>query len=149
MTRFKQCKDFCDLDSYYTNQAKGQYESTNNYIPFQRGSNWFSKFASRYGIPALKYIGKQAFHHGREILRDAIEGKDLKTSAKRNLKRGVASTLTKVAEHISPDNQKGSGVKKHRKANKVKKSKKRKPTKKSTPVRKRKRSIKPRNDIFS
>src|SRR6266852_4224614 len=97
--RYRKCNNLCDYETYYVNQAIGRGPKT---IYVQRGSNWLTSFAKRYAVPALKFIGKHAFETGRDIFRDIIEGRNIKESAKTNLRKGVSRSFKDLSERMTP-----------------------------------------------
>lgn len=98
MGRFIRCnREFCDYDSYYVNQAKNRYD---NVIPYQRGANWFTSFAKRYAVPAIKYLGKQTYKYGKDFIKDLALGEEVKSAAKTHLKRGASGLLDDLSQKI-------------------------------------------------
>src|SRR5215813_13849411 len=102
-------KNFCDYENYFADQAGGKLEIAYYRAPYQRGYGRFSSFAKRYGIPALKYLLKQGFEFGKNIYQDIRSGKDVRQSAKSNIKRSAASAMHDIGQKIS---QSGSGMRK-------------------------------------
>jgi hypothetical protein len=108
------CQYTCDYTSYYVGQT-GRGAETPYYRgrAFQRGYGWFGRVIQRYGIPLLKYIGKQAFKAGKDIVSDVATGQNLKESAKRRIKetgKEIASDmLNKASTLINQPTQSGSG----------------------------------------
>lgn len=111
-----------DFNKYYVQQAETAQSGLPVFrgVQFQRGygiGNFFRRFIS-WAIPLLKQnalpiaqnIGKEVVENVAAIAKDAIEGKDIKESAKEKFK----TSLEKIA------NQKGKGTKKKRKNSKPK-----------------------------
>lgn len=156
MRKLKKCNNICDYENYYLNQAGGRSDQILIYKgrPFQRGSGWFSNFAVRYGVPMLKFIGKQALSAGRDVVQDVLQGKDFKSSVKYNLKKRAGESLKEIGDKIT---QSGSGRKRRKlrssKNIKTKKSKLYNSRKHSTKVKRRasksKKKSKIYQDIFS
>ena len=145
MVKYKKCANLCDYEDYYIKQATGKYPQN---LIIQRGSNWFTNFAKRYGFPVLKFIGKHIYETGKDIFRDVMEGQDIKTAAKSNVKKGVSRGLQDLSERMNP--QSGSGRKRKRSKSKtVKIYKKRKIGKKFKSKKLRRKKTKSiRKDIF-
>ena len=103
-------RDFVNYDDYFKSQAGGNLDiSYYRGSPYQRGHGFFSTFAKRYGIPVLKYLARQGFHVGKDILSDVASGQKFTTSAKSNLKKRAATTLKDFGEKLV---QGGSGLRK-------------------------------------
>ena len=145
MVKFKKCNNFCDYEDIYVSQASGKNPQN---LVIQRGSNWFTAFAKRFGIPTLKFLGKQVYETGKDIFHDVIQGKDLKQSTKSNIKKGVSKSLKDLSDRMTP--QSGTGSKRNYKLIKRKFSKRRKISK-SKPLnrksKRRRRQRKPK-DIY-
>lgn len=99
-----------DFNKYYMDQAaSGSYPVFRGSV-YQRGyglGNVFQRFFSwalpllrEHALPLAKNIGKEMIHNVAGIANDAIEGRDLKESAKEKFK----SSLEKIS-------QKGRGIK--------------------------------------
>lgn len=111
-----------DFNNYYLNQANGYPVFRGS--PYQKGyglGNAFRRFISwaipilkEYGLPVAKSIGKEIITNVADIANDAIEGKDIKESAKEKFK----TSLEKL--------QQGKGIKRKRKQKKTKNKKTRK-----------------------
>lgn len=151
--KYKECKNYCDYESYYSSQIGGNLSEDLYYNPlkqynYQRGSGWFSRFATRYSIPALKYIGKKALGIGRDIILDIAAGKNVRESTKSNFKKGVSESLKDLSNRMTT--QKGSGKKRKRSKSQNKVLKRRKIKPKSSSKRKviRRRRRKVKKDIF-
>jgi hypothetical protein len=155
--KFKECENYCDYENYYLSQIGGNLSEDLYYNPlkqynYQRGSGWFSRFATRYAIPAIKYIGKRALNVGRDIILDIASGKNVRESTKSNFKKGVSESLKELSSKMTP--QQGSGKKRKRSKSKTSKNKvykKRKINLKSSSKRKvirRRRRRKVKKDIF-
>jgi len=147
MIKYKKCNNFCDYDDFYVSQASGKNPRT---LVIQRGSNWFTAFAKRFGIPTLKFLGKQAYETGKEIFHDVVQGKDLKQSSKANIKKGISRSLKDLSDRMTP--QRGASRKRKRHTLKKRLLKRRKISKskpikrKSKQHRRRQRKVK---DIFN
>lgn len=99
-----------DFNNYYLNQASG--------IPVFRGSiyqrgyglgNAFRRFISwaipilkEYGLPVVKSVGKEIISNVASIANEAIDGRNIKESAKEKFK----TSLEKI--------QQGKGIKKRK-----------------------------------
>src|SRR6266700_6762671 len=130
--------NFCDYNDYYTKQAGGKLDiSFYRGAPYQRGYGFFTNLAKRYGIPMMKYLFKQGFHAGKEILSDVAEGKKFSTAAKSQLRKRAASTLQDLGQKLS---QTGSGRRKKPRVVKKRRRRKRKTSSKSTSRRKRRKT---------
>ena len=90
MTKYKKCNSFCDYDNHYVSQASGKNPQN---LVIQRGSNWFTAFAKRFGLPALKFLGNQVYETGKDIFHDVVQGKNLKQSSKTNMKKNISRSL--------------------------------------------------------
>jgi len=144
------CASKCDYIEFHKKQiGQGLDISVYRGVPYQRGYGFFSNFANRYALPFLKYIGKQAFSAGKDIITDVAEGSTIKSAAKKAMKKRAASALRDVSDKIE---QSGSGKRKRLKKNKSASNKRKIRSKKSVKIRKRrnrKSSKKIRNfDIF-
>ncbi len=146
MKRYKKCDDLCDYETYYVNQAIGRGPRT---LYVQRGSNWFTSFARRYAVPALKFIGKHVYETGRDIFHDVLGGKDIKDSAKTNLRKGISRSFKDLSERMAP--QTGSSRKRKRRTKvRSKHTKKRRVIRRKGVIKKRRRSRKViKKDIFN
>jgi len=151
---FTKCASKCDYIEFHKSQiskqsGKGLDIAVYRGVPYQRGYGFFSNFAKRYALPFLKYIGKQAFTAGKDIVADVSQGDTLKSAAKKAMKKRAASALRDVSDKIE---QSGSGKKRRLNKNKSASSKRNSRSKKSVKVKKRrirKSTKKIRNfDIF-
>ena len=101
-----------DFNKYYLDQTSGSNYPVFRGVAFQRGyglGNFFQRFFSwviphlkQHALPIAKEIGKEVVSNVANIANDAIEGRDIKESAKRNIK----TSLEKL--------QKGKGIKRKR-----------------------------------
>lgn len=132
-----------DFNNYYLNQANG-YPVFRG-ASFQRGYglgsvfrrfiSWAIPLLKEYGLPIAKSIGKELVTSAATVANEAIDGKDIKESAKEKiidsleklktqkgngLKRKKRTTKKKVKH------QKGNGLKRKRKNKKNKPNKTRK-----------------------
>lgn len=99
-----------NYDEYYKNQLNSK-----NYhqgLKFQNGYGYFGRMLSRYAVPALKYIGKQAIKTGFNIIDDVSKGVKPKKALKRRLKDTGKLILTNLFDQMD---QSGSGVRGKRK----------------------------------
>jgi len=88
-----------DFNKYYLEQTKGSNYPVFRGAPFQRGyglGNAFRKFISwaipllkEYALPIAKNVGKEIVHNVANVATDAIEGKDIKESARENFKTSL------------------------------------------------------------
>jgi len=149
MIKYKKCNNICDYDNYYVSQASGKYPQN---LVIQRGSNWFTSFAKRYGIPTLKFLGKQVYETGKDLFHDIVEGKDIKHSTKSNIKKGLSRSLKDLSERMTP--QSGTGRKRRRTTSKRRYPKRRKTSninksKTKSKSKRRRRQKKVKKDIFN
>lgn len=149
--------NFCDYDSYYSDQAGGKLDiSYYRGLPYQRGSGIFSSFAKRFGVPALKYLFKRGVSVGKDILTDVAAGKSLKESTKSSFKKGTATALKDLSERLHPSDrsdQTGTGLRVKPKINIKKRKSNKSPSRNiKSKVKRRKSSINSktfkRYDIF-
>src|SRR5258708_37572245 len=95
-------RNFCDYDSYYTDQSGGALDiSYYRGAPYQRGYGVVSTFARRYGVPVLKYLFKQGVLAGKDILTDIVQGRRFSSASKSALRKRTASTLKVISEKLS------------------------------------------------
>lgn len=135
-------RKFCDYDKYYGDQVGGALDiSYYRGSRHQQGNGIFSSAARRYGIPVLKYLTKEGFYAGKDIISDVSSGKKFSKSVNRSLRKRAGSALKKLGEKIE---QSGTGLRKKpkfhkkRKLPKPKSSSKSKPKKKGSKLRYRK-----------
>lgn len=111
-------------ERYYLQQAGNGLPSFHG-VRYQRGNGWFRNLFSRFGVPLLKYLGKEAVSTGKEILTDVAEGAPVKEAVKRRVTlkgRSIASdALDKAKSYV----QSGSGKRRKKKKKTKKKGKKR------------------------
>lgn len=108
-----------DFNKYYLDQANGfpvfrgvQFQIGNGLgNVFRRFMSWAIPYFKEYALPVAKNIGKEIISSAASVANDAIEGKDIKESAKEKLK----TSFDKLT-------QRGKGIK--RKRNKIKKTRK-------------------------
>ena len=136
-----------DYEKLYNNQTGGldYYRG----LKFQSGYGFFGRYFTRYGIPILKFLGKEAFKTGINVINDISQGSNPKLSLKRRLKERGKSILDKVLNETT--SQTGSGAKKRIKSiNKHKKSNqmKRKIVKKSKIIKRRVKEIKSKKPLY-
>jgi hypothetical protein len=132
------CSGECDFQHYYCDQGGNGLEYYTGF-PHQRGYGFWGKAFSRFGIPILKYLGKQAFETGRNVALDVVDKKDsfkgalkqrLKESGKQAGLDAINKGLPKIVEEVQRKlAQAGTGKK--RKAPCKRNPKKIKGTKKS------------------
>ena len=151
--KYKECKNYCDYENYYLSQIGGNLSEDLYYNPlkqynYQRGSGWFSRFATRFAIPALKYIGKRALNIGRDIVLDIAAGKNVRESTKSNFKKGVSDSLKDLSNKMTPQTGSGKKRKRSKSQNKIVKRRriKSKFSSKRKVIRRRRRKVK--KDIF-
>ena len=99
---------FCDKDQYYRNQAQtgGDYPIRRFVAPRRiKGYGIFSKIASRYAIPVLKYLGKEALKTGTSVLTDVIKP-EVEEMAKTALKKRASKTIGIIGKKIGGESNK-------------------------------------------
>jgi hypothetical protein len=122
-----------DIEQYFKRQLEGnaQYPVFRG-LRYQRGYGlggvfrklfrYIVPFVKEHGVPLLKTVGKTALNSATNLATDALDGKNIKESAKQRLKE-TFEDLKKKAD------MKGNGINKGRKrqlTRKVKANKKRK-----------------------
>jgi len=92
---FLKCASKCDYIEFHKKQiGKGLDIAVYRGVPYQRGHGFFSNFANRYALPFLKYIGKQVFSAGKDIVTDVAQGSTLKSAAKKAIKKTCCKCTT-------------------------------------------------------
>lgn len=116
-----QRKVYCPCDSnfkhFYSNQAGHGFSDIELFrgAPFQRGYGFGSLFA-RFGLPILKFLGKQILKTGVSVGQDVIDKKPFKQSVKERGKEALTRTAQNVIDKAQTViNQQGKGVKRKRK----------------------------------
>jgi hypothetical protein len=141
-----------NLSSYYIQQAGGGFSLYKGNTP-QQGYGLFSNAFRRFGIPLLKFLGRQGINYVQKVGSDVA---NTNISLKEALRKNIISTgkdialtgLQKAQERVS---QVGTGRKRKRatKAKKPIKRVKKTIRKRKAPARKRKTtSKKPFNNSF-
>ena len=95
------------ISNFYKNQAAKGISGFEGYR-WQRGGGIWGSLWSKVAMPVLKHIGRESVASGLSIAEDALDGKDIKESAMRNLKRTGRSTINYMK------NMKGSGKRRKR-----------------------------------
>ena len=80
------------INSYYNEQAGNgisgfeglQYQN-------QKGRGLFGRIWRGVGLPLVRYFGRKALETGRDIAGDLLEGKNLKTSARKRARQSMES----------------------------------------------------------
>ena len=123
-------KVYCACDSDFTNhfqQQAGSGLSDLNVFrgyPYQRGYGIGSTIL-KFGLPVLKYLGKQFLKTGVSVGSDYLSGNNLKSSIRSRGKEGIRTAakhgLDKLHDLLA---QSGNGIRKRKKQSKNKQSKK-------------------------
>lgn len=113
MNRKVYCSCDSDFSHHYQQQAGGLSDITVfRGQPYQRGYGFGSVFR-RFGIPILKFLGKQLVKTGINIGNDYLQGNNLRASFKTHGKQGIRSSakegLKKLNELLD---QSGTGIRK-------------------------------------
>lgn len=113
-------KVYCSCDSDFTrhfqHQAGAGFSDLTIFRghPYQRGYG-IGSLLKRFGVPILKFLGKQAIKTGIDIGNDYLSGSNLKQSIK---KQGKASLRSVIRDGLGQlDNlfdQTGSGIRKRK-----------------------------------
>jgi hypothetical protein len=103
-----------DYSSYYCNQA-GNGLPVFHGVRYQRGHGFFGRMFQRFGMPLLKYIGKQALQTGVNIGSDVLEGKTVRDSTRQNLVSTGRTVAKDAVERARKYVQTGEGKKRKRK----------------------------------
>ena len=119
-------KIYCACDSDFTNhfqqQAGSGLSDLNVYRghPYQRGFGIGSTIL-KFGLPVLKFLGKQFIKTGVNVGSDFLSGNSFKNSIKSRGKEGIRNVakqgLNKLHDLID---QSGSGIRKRKKRSKPK-----------------------------
>jgi hypothetical protein len=104
----------CDYNDYYQKQIGGALDSYYTGLKFQRGYGPWGKLISRYGLPIAKYLGKQIFKTGVDIVSDVSKGIEPKTALKSRLKERGTSVLRDILEKAESQSGSGCGMKRKR-----------------------------------
>lgn len=106
-----------DFENYYSQQAKETIPVFRG-SPNQRGSGfgsvfkrlfrWIVPIIKEHALPVVKSVGKEALKSVVNIATDTLDGKDLKTSAKNQVK----SSLNKFSNQYGNGKSKGKRRKK-------------------------------------
>jgi hypothetical protein len=102
-----------DYSSYYCNQA-GNGLPVFHGVRYQRGHGFFGRMFQRFGMPLLKYIGKQALQTGVNIGSDVLEGKTVRDSTRQNLVSTGRTVAKDAVERARKYVQTGEGRKRKR-----------------------------------
>jgi len=137
----------CDYHDYYQKQVGGALENYHAGLKFQRGYGPWGRLISRYGFPIAKYLGKQIFKTGVDVVSDVAKGIEPSTALKSRLKERGKLILRDILEKAESQSGGSSGIKRknfvidNKKFKKLKKVKKNiKKTKSSQKSRKLKRN---------
>lgn len=124
------CAGDCDYKFYYSEQAGAGISNFYRGIPYQRGSGFWGDMFTRYGVPVLKYLGKQVLSTGANVADDiANHGLAPRSAFTQRLKEAARNTgidaLNKaapviVSEAVNRLKQTGTGRK--RRAKRLKES---------------------------
>lgn len=89
-----------DFNKYYLDQIEG----TNSFSvfrgsPYQRGYglgsafrrfiSWAIPLLKEYALPIIKNVGKDIVHNAAHVAKEAIDGRDIKESAKEKFKSSI------------------------------------------------------------
>lgn len=166
MQRRRYCAGDCDYKFHYSDQAGAGISNFYRGVPFQRGYGFWGDMFTRYGVPVMKYLGKQVLSTGANLAHDIAEqGIAPRRAFQQRLKQaardtGIAAlnraTPILVKEAVDRLQQTGTGRKRKRRktAKAVPKKKSRagsrkKPKKKNVSRKKTKRRGKRNKDVFS
>lgn len=93
------------VTSYYVSQAGTGLPGFHG-LRYQKGAGFWGSIWSKIGLPFMKFLGKTALHGGLNVAADALEGKDIKESAMKELRSGGKQTIDFVRGMTK---QEGSG----------------------------------------
>uniref|UniRef100_A0A158P4R4 Uncharacterized protein n=1 Tax=Tetranychus urticae TaxID=32264 RepID=A0A158P4R4_TETUR len=130
MNRKVYCGCDSDFTSHYRTQAGQGFEDINVFRgqPYQRGYG-IGSFFKRYGIPVLKFFGKELLKTGMNVGQDVLDNKNIKQSLVDRGKEGIRTAAKRGLMEISQEfDQSGSGLHFHKKIRQTRR--KRKPSKK-------------------
>ena len=111
--RKRYCVGDCNFAAYYQNQAGGALSDINIFrgVPYQRGYGIGSIF-KRFGIPLLKFLGRNILKTGMAIGADVLANGNIKDIVKTRAKQGVKSTVKEgLAKASQMVDQVGTGRK--------------------------------------
>lgn len=120
-----------DCIDYYCNQVGGAHPYYQG-ITYQRGYGFFGdlrRYITPIAIKAGKYLGKQLFRTGRDVINDVSEGHAFKDSAKTRIRE----TSKRMKNDFFEKLQSGRGIKRKRNAKRPQSSKKTKRRKCTAP----------------
>lgn len=120
--RKRYCLGDCNFNGYFTDQAGSGLSDITVFRghPYQRGRG-FGSVLAKYGIPLLKYLGKQFLSTGVAVGTDMLQRRPIKESLRSRLSESVNTIghtgVDKLSKLIS---QSGSGRLYKRKPRKLK-----------------------------
>jgi hypothetical protein len=122
MNRKIYCPCDSDFSKHYQHQAGSGFSDLTVFKgqPYQRGYGLGSVF-KRFGIPILKFLGKQLFKTGVNVGNDILSGSDVRASFKAHGRKGLRTAakegLGKLSELVD---QTGAGIRKRKRKTKIK-----------------------------
>uniref|UniRef100_A0A158P4S7 Uncharacterized protein n=1 Tax=Tetranychus urticae TaxID=32264 RepID=A0A158P4S7_TETUR len=143
MSRKVYCGCDSDFSSHYRTQAGRGFEDINVFRgqPYQRGYGIGSIF-KRFGIPVLKFFGKELLKTGMNIGQDILDQKNVKQSLVNRGKEGIRTAAKRGLMQISNEfDQSGSGLSLSKKKRRKIKRRKRKVTAKSKKAKSNKKVL--------
>ena len=102
--------------AYYRNQGGSGLAGFQG-VRYQRGSGFFSRFASSALLPLLKFLSKRVLHGGVNLGSDVLAGQNFKDSVKQRLRetgKTVATDALNLANETVFRQQTGSGRRRRR-----------------------------------
>ena len=115
-------------NDFYMHQAGGAFDPyvSYRYLPTQRGNGFFGRLISGGIMPLIRqvlpYLTSRSVEGVEGIVNDMKEGRSIKESAKRQLKRSASTVLQDMATKISK--QAGSGLRRRKHKTKAKRTSK-------------------------
>lgn len=125
MNRKVYCSCDSDFTSHFQRQAGAGFSDLTLFQghPYQRGYG-IGSLLKRFGVPILKFLGKQALKTGVNIGNEYLSGTNLRQSIKKQGKAGIRSALEAgIGQLDNILNQSGSGIRKRKRKTKSKRKK--------------------------
>ena len=126
MNRKKYCACDSDFTQHYQQQAGNGLSDIAVFRgqPYQRGYGLGSVFR-RFGIPILKFLGKQLVKTGVNVGNDYLAGNNIRASIKSQGKKGIRTAAKEGLDRLNQlVDQTGSGIRKRKRVDKHRKLKK-------------------------
>ena len=123
MNRKVYCPCDSDFKNHYQHQAGKGFSDISVFqgVPYQRGYGIGSVFRS-FGIPLLKFLGKQLVKTGVNIGTDYLSGRNFVPSVKDNAKKGIRTAASEGLDKLrNIIDQSGSGIRKRKRRKVLKK----------------------------